>query len=348
MIFIIIGLVCAVIPTAVVIAFLSYDKQFTSLLGNIFTFTIWDVLSYIGDGIFGFFIAVVIFAVIFGAKRHSQLSFGEAKKLRPVCTGVIPRALICATVTPVLIVYVIFFISQWDYYLSAFTRVLPEELTYAEYAREGFFQLCWVCGINAVMLLLFNLLIKKNGKERDPLKTVYSTLISIFTLVLIATALSKMLLYIDSFGLTRKRVYASWLIILLALFFIAVLIRQFIRKLPLVPILAVTFAVMFTLISVPDVDSMIASYNVNAYVCGDLDEIDVESLEEYGASAVPALMDLREKLMKEEDPDDDALLARTEWHLSNIRRELDNEERNIFTFNITKERARALLKKAEI
>ena len=88
---------------------------------------------------------------------------GQPEEVSCADLHVLPRALLCAAVTPILAVYVIFFISQWSYYVSAFTNVLPADLTYAAYAREGFFQLCGVSALNAAMLLLFNLLIRKNG-----------------------------------------------------------------------------------------------------------------------------------------------------------------------------------------
>ncbi len=345
----IVGLACAIIPTVIIIALLSYDAQFTSLLKNIFKFSPHALLSWIGDIILGFVLAVGIFGVIFGAKRHKQLKSEANKELGALSCHVIPRALMCATLTPVLIVYIIFFISQWDYYVSAFTKTLPDTLTYSEYAREGFFQLCWVCAINALFLLLFNLLIKKTDKNRDVIRSLYSSILSLFTLVLVATALSKMLLYIDFFGLTRKRVYASWLIIVLALFFIAVLCKQFIARMPLIRTLTITFAVCFALIAIPDVDAMIASYNVNEYISGDADYVDVSAISEYDVSAVPALAKLKDELEGRHSLSEDEVLylAQTNSALLRIKNELENEPNHIFSFNLPTQRARGILSQIE-
>ncbi|MBQ2806304.1 MAG: DUF4173 domain-containing protein, partial [Clostridia bacterium] len=262
----------------------------------------------------------------------------------------LPRALLCATVTPILAVYVIFFISQWEYYVSAFTGKLPETMTYAKYARNGFFQLCWVCAINAVMLLVFNLLIRRSEQKKDILRSVYTGLISVFTMVLIATALSKMLLYIDSFGLTRKRVYASWLILMLAVFFATVLIWQFVRRIPLCTVLAVTFVVFFAAIVLPNVDAMIAQYNVNAYLSGELETVDVWLLSDCGVSAVPALNDLKTSLESRESPSEEeqTCLKTTVAVLADIKADLEKDDAGVWGWSFPKIRAKRLLEDMEL
>ena len=339
------GLCVAVIPTVIVILLLSYDNGFMELLDRIFSFSIDGVWELIRDLVLGFLVSILVFGILFGIKWRKDRSRGEPEAPAKVDLHVFPKALLCAAVTPILVVYVIFFISQWDYYVSAFTDVLPAELTYAAYAREGFFQLCGVCALNAVMLLLFRLLMKKDERPRDLVQAFYSSVISIFTLILIATAMSKMILYIDSYGLTQKRVYASWLMLVLAISFVLALISSACKKLRLVPAIALTAVLCFGLIVLPDVDGMIASYNVNAYLNGDLGEIDVEALTEYGSSSVPALVDLRDTLAERPaTPETDAILGRTEFALFVIRQELDKRPDDFFYFNIPDARARAALK----
>ena len=49
-------------------------------------------------------------------------------------------------------VYLLFFGAQAATLFSAFAGVRPEGLTYAEYARQGFFELCGVAMINLAVL----------------------------------------------------------------------------------------------------------------------------------------------------------------------------------------------------
>lgn len=341
------GLAVAVIPTAIVVLLLSYDDQFMDLLSKIFSFSLDGFWELIGDLILGFLCAIIIFAILSGVKQTHQKSNGEAQKPATPNVHVLPSALLYTAVTPILAVYVIFFISQWDYYISAFTHTLPGDLTYAAYAREGFFQLCGVSALNAVMLLLFNLLMRrKEGQNRSPLKTLYSVIISAFTLILIATALSKMVLYIDSYGLTQKRVYASWFMLLLAVIFVLVLVGSITKKQKLFPAVALTCVLFFALIALPNLDSMIASYNVDAYLSGNLDEVDIAALEDLGSSAVPALVELKEQLASRSStaaPEEEALVGQIDRALKNISLELNKDSDSFFNFNIPDYRARTLL-----
>ncbi len=338
------GLCVAVIPTVIVILLLSYDNSFMELLDRIFSFSMEGAWELIRDLVLGFFVAILVFGILFGVKWRQERSKGEPEVPAKVDLHIFPKALLCAAVTPILAIYVIFFISQWDYYVSAFTHVLPEDLTYAAYAREGFFQLCGVCALNAVMLLLFCLLMRRTSKPRDIIRSLYSSVISIFTLILIATAMSKMILYIDSYGLTQKRVYASWLMLVLAIVFVLVLISSASKKLRLIPAIALTVVLCFGLIALPDVDGMIASYNVNAYLDGNLGEIDVESIAAYGASSVPSLVELRDTLTERPaTPETDDILTRTDHALASIERELSEKQDDFFYFNIPDTRARAAL-----
>ena len=340
--FVFLGLWCAIIPTGIIIALLSYDDNFMGILENIFK----SVTSSVGDILLGFIFAIFIFGVLFGVKFSSIKNEGGEQKVNKLKTEVLPAAFLCASVTPVLLVYVVFFISQWDYYMSAFTGFLPEGMTYAEYAREGFFQLCVICVINALMLLLFNILMKKSGKVTDGIKKGYSLIISLFTMVLIATALSKMMLYIGTYGLTRKRVYTSWLMVLLACVFIVVILGIFIKKIKIAPLVLCLFVVFFMLIALPDVDGMIAEYNVSAYISGELDSMDVDTLSEYGVSGVPALLRLEEHLKgkSELDSSEKACLTLTQNALIEIKSEISGLSDSVFTFNIPRYNAEKLLK----
>ena len=339
------GLGFAIFPTTIVILLLSYDSEFTALLNRIFDISWENIGTFIIDAIFGFGFAILLFGTMFGVKRrHNEKKFGKPANMN--ACHVLPKALLCATVTPILTVYVLFFISQWNYYLSAFTGHLPENLTYANYARNGFFELCWIVAINAVLLLLFNLLMRRREGEKRVLPKIYSSVISLFTLILIATALSKMVLYIQSYGLTQKRVYATWLIVLLGIIFIMVLLKQFLPKMKLIFCIVAVCLLMFALIAVPNVDGMIADYNVDEYLSGDLTEVDVASLQSYGVSAVPALVELRDSLAEKDALTDyeNEIFTKTAYGLIITRNDLEKRPDHFFTFHIPTYRAKQLLR----
>jgi len=214
-----------------------------------------------------------------------------------------PAVTVLTAVLPILFIYVVFFVSQWGYYMSGFTGVLPKDFSYAEYAREGFFQLCTVSVINLVIIIAISLFLKtKENKPSVILKTL-SIIISLFTLVLISTAVAKMVMYIDCYGLTPKRVYSSWLMLVLAVVFVMIIIKQFVKKLRLIALSLAVLVVMFTALAVCGVDEFIAEYNVDRYVDGSLKTVDIEALDELGDAAVPQLVRLANILDEKNNTD---------------------------------------------
>ena len=59
-------------------------------------------------------------------------------------------------------VYIAYLFSQLAYFFSGFGGFLPEEFTYAEYARRGFFELTAVSVINILIVILVSALCKRN------------------------------------------------------------------------------------------------------------------------------------------------------------------------------------------
>ena len=94
---------------------------------------------------------------------------------------------------------------------SAFAGRLHGTEVYSQFAREGFFELCRVAAINGVVLVLANVL-GKDGPCGSRAVRVWNAVLSGLTLLLLASAVSKMALYVSVYGLTAKRVltWPSW------------------------------------------------------------------------------------------------------------------------------------------
>lgn len=261
----VIGLVLSVPITVVVCALLmSADGGFEDMLGRIF-----DGISLTEFWLFlvGLPVSFLLFGVIFGAvsskgKLRTDEALYEAKngKMR-----IAPPALVCAFTTPILIVYVLFFFSQLGYFISAFGGVLPEKFSASEYARRGFFELCTVAVINLAVIAAVNAFCRRDGKN-TALKTVTVTL-SVFTLILIATAESKMFLYIDRFGLTSKRVYTSWAMFILAAVFVLIIISRF-KKFRAASVGAAVITIASLLLCFCNADGLIARYDAKLIESG--------------------------------------------------------------------------------
>ena len=89
-------------------------------------------------------------------------------------------------------------------------------MTYAEYARRGFFELVAVSALTMPLLLALDAVVDDGPPRARRLHRVLSwTLVALLMLV-IASALQRMRLYQEAYGLTEQRLYATAFIVWLA------------------------------------------------------------------------------------------------------------------------------------
>lgn len=294
------GLVIAFIPTVIVLALLSYDSEFWRLFKNIFDFNFSDVFSHLVSFVFAIPVGMYFYGLFVSSvdKNSRGAVTCESCSKSAAKMRFVPVATIIAAVTPLIFIYILFFISQWQYYISGFTGVLPAEFSYADYAREGFFQLCAVSIINLAIILAAVAFIRRDNDRPPVILKIIAIIFSVFTLILISTAIAKMVMYIDCYGLTQKRVYATWLMVVLAIVFLLVIVKQFVPKLNAVAVSLMVCVLLFSVLALSNADSIIVKYNVNRYLDGSLSKIDIQDMSELGDAAIPGLVHLAEELDK--------------------------------------------------
>ena len=103
-------------------------------------------------------------------------------------------------------------------------------LTYAEYARRGFFELVWVALLVLPILLVVEYLLRKNNPVNIKVFRWLAGGQIALLFVIMSSALSRMFLYQNEYGLTELRVYTIafmfWLTIVFVLFCATVLIGK--------------------------------------------------------------------------------------------------------------------------
>ncbi|WMJ22401.1 DUF4173 domain-containing protein [Paludicola sp. MB14-C6] len=292
---ILLGLIIA-LPITLVIGGLLLAAD--SLFENMMSFALKDisssVVTFIMQVILGIPVALYLFGLLFSnaRKKHQQYIPDESKAKVTKSMRVVPSTILYTAVTPICVLYALFFIAQAGYFLSAFQSYLPEGFSYAEYARRGFFELCVVAILNLFILILLNGLCKwKTEKKPNGLKA-YTIILSVFTLMLITTALSKMILYINAYGFTLLRVYTSWFMILLGVIFIIILLKAVFDKINVVKQSVIAFLILFTILSFSNIDGLIAKYNVEWFETGKIEEMDISMLYQLSDSAVPYVIPL--------------------------------------------------------
>ena len=147
-----------------------------------------------------------------------------------------------------------------------------------------------VAAINLGVLLFMETLCRRREDGTRPLGHRIMTLaLSGVSLLLLASAACKLVLYIRAYGLSRLRVYAAWLMLLLAAVFVILIVCQFIKtRRPAKAIMLVAVAAALVLL-LGNPDWAIAEYNVAAYEHGAVEEMDVAYLAELSDAAVPAV-----------------------------------------------------------
>lgn len=107
----------------------------------------------------------------------------------------------------IAVVLALFVLSQLVALTDAGGRLIESAgLTPAEYARSGFFQLCWATGIVLAVLAVARSLAGP-GVFRHPIVVVLATAVPILALGLVVVSLRRMALYDDAFGLTMLRLW---------------------------------------------------------------------------------------------------------------------------------------------
>jgi hypothetical protein len=162
------------------------------------------------------------------------------------------------------------------------------EHSYAEYARRGFFELCGLVSIVIPMLLLFDWILTEVPKHDKKFFQWLSGGLVCQLFVIIFSALHRMSLYMEQYGLTQLRVYVAvflvWLFGALIWFLFTIFRGQQPRF-----IQGITYyglAGVFVLFLV-NPDYQIMNYNVNR--AAELENFDAAYAQGLSLDAVPAL-----------------------------------------------------------
>ena len=318
-----IGLGISVPVLAVVLVLLSNaDVVFEKALSGIFSYLNDNVWEYVGKVILGAFAAVPLFGLMH-ALRHNK-AIGAMR--RPIHMGrvkVVNPTIVVTVLTTVCLSYLAFIGIQFGYLLNAFSSILPAGFGYADYARRGFFELMGVVCVNLFLLTLSMLFSRRSGV----VKAMESALV-VLTLFLIASAFSKMVLYMDAYGLTLLRLYTSWFMLLCAVVFVAMLVKVHVPKFALTRFCFVAFLALFLALNYANVDAIIPQYNIHRYETGKSSYVDVESFYELSDSMIPEAV----KLLDTGDPqtarfarvllEDRAIILKdNRWHEFSVARE---------------------------
>jgi|GEM_PF-4070784 len=232
----------------------------------------------------------------------------------------IPKLYIVPVLSVFSVIYIMYLFSQLAYFTDAFSGILPENFTFAQYARRGFFEICIIAAINLALIFTVLLITRRNDGRLPVEIKLFGTFIGLFTLLLGVASIAKMAMYIESYGMTVARLNASAFMAFICITFIVLIIRLFTVRARVVRAALIVASCILMLLGSVDVGSFVAEYNVYAYQQGWLDDVDINTLYYIGDSAVPALERLdKDKKIGAEARDTLITMANMRWDEENNR-----------------------------
>jgi len=210
-------------------------------------------------------------------------------------------------------------------------------LSYAEYARQGFFHLLASAGIALPIVLAADWAVAPGDLRRRRMAALSGALV-LMVLAVLASAARRMALYVDAYGLTELRLYASAVMAWLVPTFVAFAIAAFrgTRERFAFQALVAGGCVVLAL-AVLDPPAAIVRFNASRGP-GSVEGFDALYASSLGADAVPALLQILPSLPHEPK----CVVARDLLSRAVARRDADWR-----TYNVSRVRAGALLAAAE-
>lgn len=262
----------------VVLLLNSADQLFSKIFGEAF-YNLFSQILFSPNVIFVVLLIILGFFGIYSFLSALSLNNmpenkGSAKKRNPLTA--------ITFLSMVTFIYVIFCVIQIVFLFTG-GMLLPEGYTYAEYARQGFFQLLFVCIFNLILVVCCLAVF-----DRNRILNVLLLLFSGCTYVMIASSAFRMILYIRTYHLSFLRVLVLWFLALLAMLMAGVALAVLRGEFGLFRYCMAVVAAFYLVFSFGKVDVLVAKYNV-AQMGKDISYDDLRYLTSLSMDVVPVL-----------------------------------------------------------
>lgn len=230
-------------------------------------------------------------AVAYGVARRQNLQHAdraERRKRKLPALGMIEGCMVLGSVD---LLFALFVIIQFAYFFGGRAALEVTNLSYAEYARRGFFELVAISVLTLALVLALDGMTVRRLDRHTTIFRALAVLLVALTGVILVSASQRMLLYEEQFGFTTLRVqthvFMYWLGALF-IFFLLALFRLRLRIFSL-GVLLVMIGYLGTL-NLMNVEGYIAERNIARVAEGY--ELDFYYLSTFSVDALVPILDL--------------------------------------------------------
>ena len=310
--------------------FMSADAVFAELVANVFRFDFEQIASHVVLFSIGAWLSIgYLRGFLTGTELPSLDDRRHATEHREVLVSKRPSLGITEVATAlgaIDLLFLVFVIVQFRYLFGGDTLVqVTADLTYAVYARRGFFELVFAVVLVVPVLLAADWLLDGRIRRDDLVFRGVAGVQIGLVLAITASALQRLRLYHASYGLTESRLYALVLLVWMGvmLLWLAATVLRGRRDSFAFGALASGLATV-AMLFVANPAEIVARTNVARIAAGAPVRFDVAYANSLSADAVPVLIDALSVL----PPDERCPLAR-----NMLRRWPPERQRSIRTWN---------------
>ena len=261
------------------------DSVFSAMLDGFFSvLESADLQAQLISCLWLAFMALMTFSALFflrHAPRRNSDDSAEARPQLPVSAGIVILALLAAALA-------LFAAVQFKYLFGG-TEAAAMSGGRAEYARGGFFAL-----VRAAALITASILLCGRACEASRAARALAVILAALGFVTLASAACRLWLYVAEYGLTVQRVLAAWAIAAVGVWLALAGIKAAKPGFRFWPAAAAAALAMWTLFSFVNVHGLVADYNMDAFLAGKLESVDVVYLCDLSPAALDALYALRD------------------------------------------------------
>lgn len=227
---------------------MSADAVFSNMM-SCFSFSWMPDIDLPGIGLcflFGLFASYCGMRYLLGSR--GERAAAVQKKYPAVIAQIVTSA--------VLVLYIWFCLVQVIYLFGGF-GTLPDGMTYAQYARSGFFQLLFVCILNLFLVLA----VRRWSESGNYLKKVLLG-ICLCSYVMTASSAYRMILYVQAYHLTVLRVVVLTALAVIAILLAGVIANIYDDRFRILPFFTAVITVVYTMFSFSNAEGFVVRYDL--------------------------------------------------------------------------------------